>query len=430
MIDDARPSSSPSHVVLDLSRLIYAARSRTPTGIPRVELAYAQHFIATHSDHLSFAVLDALGRLGVVNNADAIAFVNQIGRYWQTDVASTWTYACVVIRAIRIHVALLFRLRGNLARLVSQRSGHTTYIITSQLDLKYTKTIRKKAAGHLSLVYFVHDIIPSLFPEYLMPIEESRNRRRMASAARLADVIITNSKNTADSFRKMFGRERTPGSIAIAPLGLGIDLRAVVPTWTPAYTCAKPYFVMVGTIEPRKNHLLILHLWRALRADLGDATPRLIVVGARGWENENVIDLLERCPALKGVVEERSRVSDAELVGILKGARALLLPSFAEGYGMPLSESLALGVPVLCSDIPTFREVGGMVPEFFDPLDGPAWRTAVIDYLLDGSPRRKAQFQRLATWRHATWVDHFQHIDDLLKEIDRQKGASPRNVST
>jgi glycosyltransferase involved in cell wall biosynthesis len=419
MIDDARPSPPRSHIVLDISRLVYAAWSRTPTGIPRVELAYARHFMATYGDQLSFAVLDAWGRLGVVNNADAIAFINQIGRYWQADVASAGTYAGIVIRAISIHVALLFRLRGNLARLVSRQSGHTTYIIPSQLHLEHTKTIEKiKAAGQVSLVYFVHDIIPSLFPEYFPPSAEARNRRRMASAARLADMIITNSKDTADSFRNMFGRERTPGSIAVVPLGPGIDLRAEVPARPSAYRFDKPYFVMVGTIEPRKNHLLILHLWRALRAELGDATPRLIVVGARGWENENVIDLLERSPALKTVVEERSRVSDAELVGILKGARALLLPSFAEGYGMPLSESLALGVPVLCSDIPTFREVGGMVPEFFDPLDGPAWRTAVIDYLSDESPRRKAQFQRLASWRHATWMDHFRRIDELLNEID------------
>ena len=432
MTDDPQTPPVRSHIVLDISRLIYAAWSRTPTGIPRVELAYAQHFIATYPERLSFAVLDALGRLSVVDNADAIRFINQIDRYWQASVASTWSYAGVVVRALYIHVALLVRLRGGLARFVSRQNRHTIYVIPSQLHLELSNKIEKvKAAGSVSLVYFVHDVIPSLFPEYFPPSAELRNRRRMTSAARLADVIVANSRNTADSFRSMFGKDRNPGSIVIAPLGLGIDLRAELPRRPPAVALAKPYFAMVGTIEPRKNHLLILHLWRAMRAELGDATPHLVVVGARGWENENAIDMLERSPALRGIVEERSRVSDDELVGILKDAQALLLPSFAEGYGMPLAESLALGVPVLCSDIPTFREVGGAVPEFIDPLDGPAWRSAIIDYLGDESPRRRAQLQRLATWRHATWKDHFQHVDGLMKSLEAAPPAayvpSPRH---
>ncbi len=124
MIDDSRSMAGRSHIVLDISRLVYAAWSRTPTGIPRVELAYAQHFSTTYSDRLSFAVLDALGRLSVVDNASAIGFINQISQYWQANVASDWTYARVVLRALGIHIALLFRLRGGLARFVSGRGGH------------------------------------------------------------------------------------------------------------------------------------------------------------------------------------------------------------------------------------------------------------------------------------------------------------------
>src|SRR5471032_785890 len=85
-----------SHIVLDISRLVYAAWSRTPTGIPRVELAYAQYFIANYPDRLSFAILDAFGRLRVIDKARAIGFVNQIHHYWQASVASNWVYARIV----------------------------------------------------------------------------------------------------------------------------------------------------------------------------------------------------------------------------------------------------------------------------------------------------------------------------------------------
>ncbi|WP_163778702.1 glycosyltransferase family 4 protein, partial [Proteus mirabilis] len=71
----------------------------------------------------------------------------------------------------------------------------------------------------------------------------------------------------------------------------------------------RPTFVACGTIEPRKNHLLLLHLWRALAERLGAATPRLVLVGRRGWEAENIVDMLERCPAIREHVVEVSGLS-------------------------------------------------------------------------------------------------------------------------
>ena len=120
-----------------------------------------------------------------------------------------------------------------------------------------------------------------------------------------------------------------------------------------------------------------------------------MLVGQRGWETENVIDMLDRCPALRGTVIEHNALPDAAMVPLLSGARALLLPSFAEGFGFPVIEALQLGVPALCSDIPALRETGGAVPEFLDPLDGPGWHRAILDYAAPESPRRAAQLARL-----------------------------------
>jgi hypothetical protein len=177
-----------------------------------------------------------------------------------------------------------------------------------------------------------------------------------------------------------------------------------------------PYFVCVGTIEARKNHLLLLNLWRQLAEELGDAAPRLVLIGQRGWETENAIDMLERCPALHGVVFERTNVPDDEAARLVQGARALLLPSFAEGFGFPLVEALALGVPVLCSNLAAFRENGGDVPEYLGPLDGLGWRNAVIDYATPSSPRRAAQLRRLLGWTPPSWQDHFAAVEALIAE--------------
>jgi glycosyltransferase involved in cell wall biosynthesis len=117
------------------------------------------------------------------------------------------------------------------------------------------------------------------------------------------------------------------------------------------------------------------------------------------------------------VVEEHNQVSDLQMRDLLLGARALLLPSFAEGYGLPLAEALGLGIPALCADLPALREVGLDVPEYLDPLDGPRWMTCVREYSLPSSPRRAAQLMRLAAWRPPTWIAHMTSVVGLIGEI-------------
>jgi glycosyltransferase involved in cell wall biosynthesis len=108
---------------------------------------------------------------------------------------------------------------------------------------------------------------------------------------------------------------------------------------------------------------------------------------------------------------------EARAAALLAGARALLFPSFAEGYGLPLAEALALGVPAVCSALPALREVGGAVPDYLDPLDGAAWRRAVLDHARPGSARRAAQLARLRGWRAPSWEAHFAAVDALLDRV-------------
>ncbi|OYW09404.1 MAG: hypothetical protein B7Z53_03015, partial [Rhodospirillales bacterium 12-71-4] len=202
--------------------------------------------------------------------------------------------------------------------------------------------------------------------------------------------------------------------VAVAPLGVS------PPSVEDPPVALRPYFVALGTIEPRKNHLLLLNLWRQFANTMGGAAPRLVVVGRRGWENENVLDMLERCSALDGLVRESGSLPDREVASLLRGARALLFPSFAEGFGLPLAESLALGVPALASDLPALREVGRQVPDYLDPLDGMSWRSAVLDYARPDSGSRRAQIGRMAVWRPPTWDNHFVEVERLFAKLQKR----------
>ncbi len=260
-------------------------------------------------------------------------------------------------------------------------------------------------------LYFVHDLIPVTHPEYCRPGEDAHHHQRMALVLRTAAGVVVNSHDTRvalQGFAQAHGLPQPPTVVApLAPAPLVCGSNATPPL-------AGPYFLALGTIEPRKNHLLLLNVWRELVQRLGAAAPTLVIVGQRGWECEQVADMLDRCVALRGHVKEIPRCTDAELAHWLRHARALLFPSFAEGYGMPLVEALSLGTPVVASTLGVFREVAGHVPDVLSPIDGEGWLQAVLDYTAPDSTRRPAQLQRMASFNLPTWDDHFGPVQELL----------------
>jgi glycosyltransferase involved in cell wall biosynthesis len=199
--------------------------------------------------------------------------------------------------------------------------------------------------------------------------------------------------------------------VTVLPLGVPTAPAALAP---PA--SQRPYFVMLSTIEPRKNHQWLLRLWQRLVETQGEAAPRLVLIGGRGWENEAVFKMLDRMHGVSRHVAECSGLDDAALGGVLRGARALLSPSLAEGYGLPVAEALALGTPVIASDLPAHREVAAGCAELLDPLDGAAWLSAIADYAAEASPRREAQRQKLAAYRAPSWDAHCAAALNVLRE--------------
>jgi glycosyltransferase involved in cell wall biosynthesis len=183
---------------------------------------------------------------------------------------------------------------------------------------------------------------------------------------------------------------------------------------------------VLGTIEPRKNHLLLLTLWRELAKRHGVNTPQLVVIGRRGWECEQVVDLLERCEAIHPHLVEINDASDEQVVNLLAGARALLMPSYAEGFGMPVQEALALGTPVISSPLPAIKEFAGDIPDYAEPHDGTRWLELIEAYAQSPSLQREAQVQRLKNFRHTTWQEHFQKVEEFMESEVRGQRSEVR----
>jgi glycosyltransferase involved in cell wall biosynthesis len=265
-------------------------------------------------------------------------------------------------------------------------------------------------------VYLVHDLIPITHPQFCREGEDVRHRRRMSTVLESAAGVVANSADTLDSLAAFAAAEgaRMPPTVIAWPGTPRLPLG-------PPATMSAPTFVALGTIEGRKNHRLLLSVWRALLAAAAsgraqEPLPRLVIVGRRGWQAQEVFTTLDNAD-FGGLVSEAGALPDGKLGEVLAGARALLFPSLAEGYGMPLAEALAAGVPVIASDLPVFREIGQGVPELLPPNDTEAWLTAIFDYARPDSLHREEQAVRLKDYKVPEWYGHFARVDALLEKI-------------
>ncbi|WP_353208962.1 glycosyltransferase family 1 protein [Sphingorhabdus sp.] len=231
-----------------------------------------------------------------------------------------------------------------------------------------------------------------------------------------AGGVIANSQDTLDQLCQFATSQSLPPPKQKIVALLGTEAQQI--TATSADCPARPYFVVIGTIEARKNHLLLLKIWQRLVQDWGEKAPVLLLIGQRGWEIDEVAQILDRDHSLQGHVMELGRCSDSQMVGLLGGARALLMPSFAEGFGIPVIEALQSGTPVIASDLGVFREVAGDIPLYLSPDDPAAWTQAILSYSA-GSEDRRRQVSLIANYTAPNWENHFRRVDSWLEGISQ-----------
>jgi alpha-1,3-rhamnosyl/mannosyltransferase len=164
--------------------------------------------------------------------------------------------------------------------------------------------------------------------------------------------------------------------VAVTPYGID-------PAFTPGPgpdDRAEPYLLAVGTLQPRKNLEAALAAFERLHA--GGLEHRLVVAGARGWRDEELVARLRASPAAARI-DLAGRVDDAALVALYRGAACLLFPSRAEGFGFPPLEAMACGTPVVAAAAGSLPEVVGDAAPLVPPEDHAALADAVARVLAD-----------------------------------------------
>jgi glycosyltransferase involved in cell wall biosynthesis len=229
----------------------------------------------------------------------------------------------------------------------------------------------------------IHDLVPLHFPQWVTPRTRAMHTRKYRNAAQTCDVLFANSGFTADDVAKTLGfpRER----VVVAHPGIGADFTA----GGDVAELGAPYALTVATLEPRKNLGTLVDAWDLL-ADTGLA---LAVVGGEGWGEQPQLDR-------PGVVR-LGRVSDAELARLYRGASVVIYPSRFEGFGMPITEAMACGAPVVASSHPSMDDACGDAAVRADPESAEALAAGVREALERTDELRARGLEQAAqfSWR-------------------------------
>jgi glycosyltransferase involved in cell wall biosynthesis len=399
--------AAPGARLLDLSRLVSRVGRGPLTGIDRVERAWLDGLLARSERMFSlvraapgFVLLDRAGTAALADRlagdvpwgaADTLARLHLRQTPARRRVMSD-------LRRLALGQAPALGLRRLLARHLPPA---TVWIATGHTNLTAAVFAAVQALPGGRAAVLIHDTIPLDHPEFSRPEAWAPFARRFALTGARADLVIYNSDATRRAAEARFAAAgRVPPGV-VAHLGLCPTAPGALPAGVDP---ARPLFLALGTIEPRKNHALLLDLWAGFAALPPDRRPVLAIAGRRGWADARLLARLDARPV---DVLEFNDLDDATVSALLCHARALLFPSLAEGFGLPACEAAALGVPVIANDLPVLREVLGDVPRLIPVTDRERWQREILEHAGPDTPQPRRVAAR-------GWDSHLNHVLNLL----------------
>lgn len=318
-----------------------------------------------------------------------------------------WRREDVVVRASRF--------RNRAGRMAWSQTLLPYWAARDRLDVFWGPTHRLPSLLPRSVgrVVTIHDLVWKFAGETMRPLSLAVEKRLMPEAVRQADRVLAVSHSTARAVAEEypFARDRVqviyPGTAGLpAPLGrealapLGID---------------RPYFLFVGTLEPRKNLRRLLSAYAALDAAVRAGT-RMVVAGGKGWGGVDIHALIAE-HGLKGQVVVTGYVDDAQLATLYAHARFLAMPSLYEGFGLPLVESMSFGVPVLTADRSSLPEVAGEAGVLVDPTDEAAITAGLASLLRDDALHARLAAKARETAARFRWETAARELWAVLQEV-------------
>lgn len=283
--------------------------------------------------------------------------------------------------------------------------------------------IRPMQERGVKFIVYVHDLIPITNPEFVDDAATRAFRLALVDGLMLADGALTNSEFVADQVRE-FMRQRTTFELPVMAVPLATELRPISGDKKSLGAkvreiVSEDFVLAVSTIENRKNYVYLVRIWETLLRNHVPNVPHLVFVGKLGWDIRPFIDQLNATDYLGGRLHLLHEVSDYELSELYKHAMFTMYPSFAEGFGLPVGESLGYGKPCLSSNRASMPEVGGKFARYFDPDDVNEGYAEVLRLLSNPQELERWADQIVSEYKPRLWSDFVSDFFDTVAEIDQ-----------
>ncbi len=286
--------------------------------------------------------------------------------------------------------------------------------------------LKRDGVGIVSLIY---DLIPLTHPQFCDAGLVRVFNEWFDWIAKTADGYVAISATISDQVREEMLRR--VGSEQVAQrwfdhfhLGSELDLTddalPVEPALKQMFKKKDPVYLMVSTIEPRKNHAYLLDAFELAWAK--GSRARLCIAGRIGWKCDALIERIRQHPQLNQRLFMFNALTDKSLEYAYSNATALVFPSYVEGFGLPLVEAMQRGLPAMGSDIPVFREIGGPFMAYFD-LDEPQ---TLVDLMTQMETTGTFPAERdVKEWR---WLGWREASAQLVERVLRHVRKTPATV--
>lgn len=307
---------------------------------------------------------------------------------------------------------------NKLKKFVPQK-GDTFISAGSDWSHSVAQRVEDLYKGERVFVSACHDLIPLKFPEYTPgPEFKAQFHEHYSGIAKIGKAVFAVSENSKKDLLEYWQRcdyKDTPPVEAV-PLA-GIDKQTDF-SMSPEnegrhqwIANGGDYVIYVTTVEPRKNHQLLLDVWRELYKERGDACPRLVIVGVRGWGVDDLLSQMDRMQATKaGKILFEQGVTDDLLRNLYKTSLFAVFPSYYEGWGLAATEAISYNKVCVISNISALQEaVGGGMPAYH-PNDFMGWYKEIKKLIDDRSYRETVQAAISQKMLNRTW-------DDFGKEL-------------
>lgn len=244
-----------------------------------------------------------------------------------------------------------------------------------------------------------HDLMPINYPEFVASGNNNLFERYFNEAMLVVDHFYCNSeftKNEIEDYYTKLGTD-TP-SMSVVTLGCDLYTKhsSTQQNALIEYITSKPYIIFVSTIEARKNHQLIYDMYITLIEQGIENLPKVCFIGRRGWKVEKLLNALDQDTRIKDKIMILDNISDENLVTLYKNCWFTLYPSFIEGYGLPVAESLSFGKYCLSSNAGSLPEAGGDFIDYINPYDINKWSEKFL-FLINNPEYIQEREQKICT---------------------------------